>query len=148
MDKLSPTVKLIGHLAVVCGVTCGCLLIGLLCTGNLAVLANAMPWLVCTMSLACGFYWSVTITVFCIRFGGRTHVSTLSGGIDFCSYVFLIPYQFLFGGLVPHYKTMWAISLAIYITAIAASLALIVVDEKYPPLPHAVMRPRDIVLDI
>ena len=152
MDKLpAATVKHIGHFAVACGVACGCLLIGLLCTGNRVVLASAMPWLVSVMSLACGFYWSVTITVFCIRFGGRTHVSTLSGGIDFCSYVFLIPYQFLFGGIVPHFVTMWSLSIAMYIIAIAASLALVIVDEKYPPLPAAILRPRpekEIVLDI
>ena len=133
-------VKLIGYVLVAEGSFASVALITLLSSGGYQALGVALPWLLMLMNLTTGFYWNVVLNVFCVRFGGANHASTLVFALEVSIYVLSVPLSFMYGHLAAAraWSTMFSCSVALFLLGNAVAVAFVLVDDRMAALPRAV----------
>jgi hypothetical protein len=137
-DRLSPKMfNRMGLVLQIIGFASLCLVLRLWMLRRFEQLRAVMPIALALINVPIGLYWNVVLSCFAVRFGGPTHSATLSGMMDFVSFICVIPVQFVFGSLVTQmmWTTVLTLTTCFFFSAIVCINLHYHLESTLSPLP-------------
>lgn len=131
------TFKRVGIITQLLGAVSAVAVLALYVARQFEALHAVLPVALFFINVPIGLYWNVVVAVFSVRFGGPSHAHTLSGLMDFISFVCVIPVQFGFGSLITagHWTAVLVLTVSFFLSGCISTNLHQYFEERLPSLP-------------